>query len=283
MTEPSQKHNRAALILVSDTHENHIFGLGPPVFTRSDGDVIKANNIRRELWSAWNRFFDQAFKLSGGYYRVVCGLGDLIESDAKVRSQNELVTRSPPDALRMVCETWEPIAQEADNLLIIRGTPAHTGEGSWQEESVAQNFDNTIPDTENSNASWWHFYGEFGGVIFDLAHHSSMGRISRNLAGAAGRLAYDVQRAYIMDWKLKPPDLVIRAHNHRFADSGTTYDTRALMIGCFQYKTAYLHRINAGYEMPQIGGLVVLCDGGRYELHPIRIRPKSKRLWKITK
>jgi len=281
----SPKNNlidRAAVVIVSDTHENHVYGLGPPTFTKSDGDTIKANPIRRELWNIWNKFWDQALKIADGYPLVIVTLGDIIESDAKTRSPQDLVSRSPVDALRMVTETLEPLFNQAEKVLVVRGTEAHVGNGAWQEEMVAQDFDNVIADKDHNNASWWHFFGKFGGVSFDLAHHASLPGIRRNVAGGAGRLASDVMTEYVMQWERRPPDLVVRAHNHRFADSGHTYPTRALFTGCFQYKSTFSHRIGKSHEMPNLGGLVVLCENGEYRLSPIRVRPKKKRLWLPT-
>lgn len=278
---PTSLKDTAALIITSDTHENHVYGLGPPVFVKEDGDTVRANPIRRELWGLWSKFWDDAFELTQGLPRVGVFLGDMIESDAKVRAQQDLVTLSPSGAFRMVTETLDPLMDELDAGLFIRGTEAHVGRGAWQEEQIAANYDHTIHETDEK-ASWWHFYGELGGVTFDLAHHASMGGIKRNIGGAAGRLAYDVMSAYVMDWGIKPPDYVVRAHNHRWADSGTTYPTRAVMVGCFQYKSTFLHRINKAYEMPNLGGAVIICDRGKSELVPARVKPKRKVLWKSS-
>lgn len=268
----------AALIVTSDTHENHIYGLGPPVFTKDSGDEVRANPIRRELWDLWGRFWDGCLEATKDVPRVAVLLGDIIESDAKVRSPQDLVTQSPADAFRMVTETLDPVLQECAAALFIRGTEAHVGLGAWQEEQIAANYDHAIRD--GGNASWWHFYGELGGVVFDIAHHASMSGIRRNAGSAAGALAFDVMTEYIVNWQQKPPDYVIRAHNHRFADSGMTFPTRALFTGCFQYKSTFTHRINKSYEMPNLGGLVLICDRGKSELIPARIKPKKKVLWR---
>lgn len=270
----------AALICFSDTHQNHVYGLGQPVVRKADGDEVRANPIRRELWGLWGQFWDEAFKLTDGLPRVAVGVGDLVESDAKVRSPQDLVSLNPEDVFTQVTETLDPLYSECERVLTIRGTEAHTGRGAWQEERIAANYTHSIKDEKHNNASWWHFYGMFGGVYFDIAHHASMGSIKRNLAGAAGRLAYDVREAYVMDWGARPPDLVLRAHNHRFADSGLTFPTRAVMMGCFQFKSTFVHRINRAYEMPNLGGLVIICDRGKYELHPIRVKPKRIVAWR---
>jgi len=270
-----------AVISFSDTHENHVYGLGPPVVKLRDGDEVRANPVRRELWGLWERYWEAAFRLTEGIPRVAVAMGDIVESDAKVRSPQDLVSLNPTDVFEQVTTTLDPMYAECDRVLTIRGTEAHVGKGAWQEEMIAQNYDHSIRDEKGNNASWWHFYGEFGGVLFDIAHHASMGSVRRNLSGAAGRLAYDVREAYVSDWGIKPPDLVLRAHNHRWADSGMTYPTRAVMVGCFQMKSTFVHRINKSYEMPNLGGLVTICDRGKYELHPIRVKPKGPKVWKI--
>jgi len=277
---PVNLSERAALIAFSDTHINHIYGLGAPVFHPSNGEEIRANPIRRELWDNWNKFWDIAMRLTDGWPRVGAIVGDAVENDTKARSPQVLITQNPADALRMAADdVLTPKLSLLDALLFIGGTEAHTGQGAWCEEVIAQDYDHTIRDEGRNAAMWPHFYGKFGGVSFDIAHHASMGGVRRGLAGAAGRLAYDVMTAYILDWQLPPPQLVLRAHNHRRADSGLTHATRAYMLGCFQYKTAYSHRINKGFEMPNLGGVVILCERGEYQLHPIVVNPRKPKIW----
>jgi len=276
---------KVAAIFWSDTHQNHKAGLCKPGFTPDGEETWQLNPAQRELWYAWESCWDWVDSIvPSGYKKVGFSVGDAVETDAKVRSPQELVSLSPKDAFTLAEETLEPIVSDLDYFFVIDGTSAHVGSGSWTEKALAKNL-NAVPDESNNSTTWKNFIGELGGVKFDVAHHpAGNSNISRNYPAVASRLAYDIQAAYVMDREEKPPDLAIRGHLHRFADSGITNKTRGIILPCFQYKSVFISRIGKDHDMPDIGMVVVLCSDGEYELKIKRVRPREKRkTWRIEK
>lgn len=270
---------KTAVICWSDTHQNHIFGLCPPnmELTEREGTWV-LNPVQRELWWAWNSCWEWVDGITLGCdLRVGVSVGDAIENDSKIRSQSELVSLHQNDALEMAVKTLEPITKKLDHFFIVKGTEAHVGKGAWTENQLAKEL-GAIPDKKNKSAAWMHLISEFSGVKFDIAHHpSGNSNVKRNYPAVATRLAYDVWESYCMFWKERPPDVAVRGHLHRFADSGTTIPTRGIILPGFQYKTYYLSRIGKDADLPDVGMVVFICEDGKVELNVKRVIPQNKR------
>jgi hypothetical protein len=82
-----------------------------------------------------------------------------------------------------------------------------------------------------------------------------------------------------VEWEEDPPNLAVRAHNHRFADSGVSIRTRTIILPCYQLRSVFINKMGKGYEMPHLGCVVVLADRGKYELVPILAKMKGKTTW----
>ena len=209
-------------------------------------------------------------------------MGDAIENDVKARNLNELISLAPNDALSLTIDVLEPVIRDLDYFFMIAGTEAHVGKGAWTEEMVGKDLE-AVKSGKNSYV-WSNLVAEFGGVKFDLAHHpAGNSSVTRNYPAVASRMAYDIQYSYIERGEV-PPDIAVRGHLHRFADSGIGLKTRGIILPCFQYKTAYASRLGFDHSLPDIGMVVFLCEGGEYEMKVKRVKPKEKRkIWRIPK
>ena len=85
-----------------------------------------------------------------------------------------------------------------------------------------------------------------------MAHHVSMGNMPRTERNAANHLAADLMMTYAR-WKEALPDFAIRGHVHRVSDSSMNYPIRAMISGCWQLPTSFIHRIGKGGDKPDIG------------------------------
>jgi hypothetical protein len=179
----------------------------------------------------------------------------------------------------MVLDTLAPMLDVVDDVIIVRGTQAHVGKGAWIEEAIAQDLDNTINQAV-SPASWYHFRGMFGGVKFDVAHHASMGRLPHTEKNAANKIAATILYRYRVDMDQPAPDVAIRSHNHRRADSGGNYPTFALCTRCWSLATEYAYRIGGENSLADIGGHVFQCEGGEYKHTEMAYEPRKGRIWK---
>lgn len=267
---------KESVITVSDMHINSTMGLCRPGLYKDDGNELTLNVVQKWLFPTWERFLDEALAYTEGTHRNLVLVGDIGDCDLKDRSL-QLMSKNNADMLNMACETLEPLVNACDTSFMIRGTEAHTGQSNWLEEAIASNFNMEMDDSRKAY-SWWTLRAIFGGVNFDIAHHTSMGGMFHTYANAAMKLAYTTMQEY-WDWGDTPPDVVVRAHNHRWADSGTTFDTRAFCLPAWQWKTAYLNRLGKMNVRPHIGSMAFLCDDGEYTFKSFRYRPKRESVW----
>lgn len=276
--------DKTAAIFFSDPHSNHIFGLCPPGVEVYERDNWKLNPPQEHLWYAWNTCLDWVDRVTSGYMKVGVGVGDLVENDTKVRSQSELISLNPSNALSIAVQTLAPLVKILDYFFVIKGTPAHTGNDAWTEDELAKDLD-AVPDEDNHSPAWRHLIAEFSGVKFDVAHHP-MGNsnITRNYQAVATRLAYDTQEAYVMKWGEPPPAYSIRGHLHRFGDSGVGLRTRGIILPGLQMKSHFMSRMGKDGDLPDMGMVVILCENGESELKFKIVRPEEKRkVWRIEK
>jgi hypothetical protein len=265
-----------AIIVVADTHIGSTVGLSPATFYKDDGDPVKLSKVRRWLLKQWENFLNDVDQITEGYERTLVLNGDIAEIDSKYRSW-QLLSRNPADVKRAVAEVLDPLAQMCDDIFVLRGTEAHTGKAAYLEEQIADDLE-AVKDPISGRYSWWHLRAKWEGVAFDVAHHWGGGYLPWTFANAANKLAVMTGIAY-SEWGEKPPQVAIRAHKHRFGDSGRTFPTRAVLCPSWQMKTAYVHRIGSPNSFPDIGGLIFLCKDGNYQFHDLRYKPKRRRAW----
>ncbi len=264
-----------SLIAVSDLHINSKAALRTPRFILDDGDKSTASRWQRELWDCWLDFCDQAGKLEGK--KILILNGDLGELDTQRRS-NQLITVNKADIVRLVMDTLEPILAVADGVIVIRGTQAHEGKSAWLEELAAHDITTAIKATQDGAASWWQWRRLIGSARIDIAHHARMGGKPWTKKNSANNLAAEVVWDYVVNMREPAPDLVIRSHNHTWADSGDNYPSRVIYTPCWTGLTEYAYRIGYENKMPDIGGLFVKCHNG-FECDKVQYKPKAERIW----
>ena len=267
---------KTAIIITSDQHINSTLALCPPRVQLDDGGSYIASPTQRWLWQMWNEYIEWARDASAGYKPIAVFNGDLGELDTKKRS-NQLVSMNKATVLNMITEALEPLTSWVDANYFIRGTPAHVGKSSWLEE-VAADYTNTVWQSKGIKS---HYQVRLNAdkVRVDIAHHSNMGSLRRTAKNAANTLAHDTMEDYIFDLHAQIPNLVIRSHNHRWADSGDNFDTRAVLIPCWAAANEYLFRLGKYNGRGDVGGVVVLCDNGEFEVRKFKREPKRGNVW----
>lgn len=265
------------IIATGDTHINSTVALSCPTIQLDDGGTYHASRAQRYLWDKWVSLWDHVASHYKGKHIVLLLNGDLGELDTKRRT-NQLITTNKATIQQLVYDTLEPAVQIAHGVIVIRGTMAHEGKSQWLEEATAADLLNVIPYGDTTK-SWYHFQGDLGGVRIDAAHHSTMGKLPWTAANAANKLAY-LAKDYYNDQGIKPPDILLRSHNHRWSDSGFNFPTRAVCLPCWSWITEFGYR--QGYELtrPHIGALIIEIDGGEYTLRDWRVPlPGGRRVW----
>jgi hypothetical protein len=272
--------NLTQLVLVSDLHINSTVGLCPPRVNLDDGGTYNASRSQRWLWDCWIDFIQRVNNLAGS--KVVVINGDMGELDTKRRS-TQIITPNKATIQSMVLDAIAPLVDAADTVIVMRGTSAHTGKGEWLEEAVAKDLDHCLPQNAKQGiASHYHFQGQISGVRVDVAHHASMGSLPWTRAGSANRLAFLATHHYMVTLGVPPPHLVIRAHNHRYTDSGRNHTTKAIFLPAWQLITEFGYRIGRELELSDIGGVIVECNGGQYQDELVLYETRgNNRTWSI--
>ena len=251
-------------------------GLSLPSVNVPDGGTYRANDIQRRLYYLWQEYWREVLAYTQGYYRLWVLGGDTLDLDIKRRS-HQYITNDESAALDHAERVLETGMEAVDACVFLIGTGAHVGINGAFEKALAGRYDHVIK-TKDGEAAWWQFQRKINGVQFDIAHHTSMGSTPRTEKNAANQLARDT-RDWYDEVDQRPPDIVIRGHVHRMADSYDNCKTRAIILPGWQGKTEYAHRRNSN-RPPDIGGIAVLCHGIRdYEVKKWKLPLTTGSLW----
>jgi hypothetical protein len=242
-----------------------------------DGGQYFPSRGQRWLWDGWLEFIDMARDLSQSYKTLALFVGDLGELDTKRRT-NQIITANKATIMGMINDVVDPIADWVDGMYFIRGTPAHVGKSSWLEEEIAGDYDNAVHAAKGIHS---HYQVRLvtDGVRIEAAHHASMGSLARTEKNAANQIAFDTMSAYAFELHQPLPDLVFRAHNHRWADSYDNYETRAICLPCWSMAPEYIFRIGKYNTKADVGAVVVLIENGNYEVHKYKLKPQKDNVW----
>ena len=263
--------DKIAVVVVSDLHINSTTALCKPIFNLDDGGTYHASPNQKELWKFWLKFISDVERLTEGFKRLIVLNGDIGELDSKKRT-NQLISRNKSEILKNVVDTIDPLVSISDaGIIVVRGTPAHSGKSSWLEEEVAKDLDGVIKYSDKIY-SHYHFKKSISGVKFDISHHGKMGGVRHTQKTYGIRLAQDVLDKY-RDRDETPPDVIIRSHQHRRADSGQNWKSFAIFTPCWQLPNEYIHRIGGENDFPDIGGDIFLCTNDLNDIK--RLGPNS--------
>lgn len=256
----------ANIVIISDAHIGSTVALCPPVFTLDDGGEYHASRGQRWIWDNWLDFLSRVEQLK---QPLLIFNGDMIEADAKRRSY-QVITRNPSTLQRLAADILDPLVKMASGLYVIRGTAAHGGKSCHAEEELASDFG--AIHKRGEAYSRYHLPLQIGSLRLDIAHHATMGyQPARSAIGTAEKIAL-----YYMRTGDKPPDIVIRGHQHRWGDSYDAYPTRVINLPCWTLATEFVEMKQPG-SLADIGGLIIRIEGDKWEIEKIHYRPR--RVW----
>jgi hypothetical protein len=272
--------NKTAIIAIADLHVNSTTAVCPRVVELDDGGNYHSSRTQHWLLECWLDFVAEAKIITEGYKRIAIFDGDLSELDRKERS-SQIVTQNKAVILNMVQDTIAPLVDYTDANYFFRGTAAHTGKSSWSEEAIAKDTDNTIPSPDGAS-SWWHYRGIASGVRIDIAHHNGMGKKPWLKKNAANNCAAEIMWYYQVDRFVRAPQLALRAHAHTYASSGDNFPCEVDMLPSWTTKTEYAYRMGYENAISDIGGIIYLCEDGRYNRVKLMYEPReAKRIWAL--
>jgi len=266
---------------VADVHCNSTVGVNPPEVELAEGGTWLASKGGRWKWSRWAEYWDRVESLTTEYkaklYVVING--DAL--DDPYHPTTEVISSNKNTIMRLAEDTYARARDMADHFFIVRGTPAHTGLGSWMEEELAKNLD-AEQDEEMGTHSWYWLPMTVEDLVFDIAHHPrSSGRLPWTEDGVAGRLS-----AYTIVRKVRArhtvPDIILRAHAHGELSVSTAWP-RAYTMRPWQTSTQYSHRLGEGGTVVPIGGLIFVCSGDHYTCEDVKYTPDEREPWRPKK
>lgn len=250
-----------ALILTGDHHVNSTVGLCPGSVTLDDGGTYTPNKTQRWLWGYWKECWQEARQFIQEAERSVWIMnGDLVDADHRGRS-HQYITGNKSTINRIAIDAITPGLVLVDSVLVIRGTEAHVGKNAEMEETLANDIDIAVRNKEGNTASWYNYRGVLDGLRIDVAHHTSMGSLAWTEKNAANKVAADAIMQYTLS-RNKLPNLVVRSHVHRTADSWDNYPTRAIILPAWQSMTSYGAKLNPN-RLSDVGMVIFLIEDGK--------------------
>lgn len=251
---------RALVVVVGDLHCGSTLGLVDKRGCRRDGGGhVDPSPGQLWLWEKWLEFVREVARLGRGRRRYVIVNGDAIDGDHHQTIQQ--MSGNLATQRGIAKRALKPLLQWADRLFWVRGTGAHVGAESQDDDQLAQ--DLGAVETPTGDASWWELRAELGGVLFDVSHHVGGGGRLWTAGGVAVRLASEAILQAVAEGE-RVPDLVIRSHIHKCHDSATNVEgCRAITCPAWQLRTEYGYRIAA--KPADIGGILVQCAEGVIE------------------
>lgn len=257
-------------------HVNSSVAICMPEVELDDGGAYRASPAQSWIYDNWLRLIDRVKGIAGD--KVLISVGDMCEGDKKDQTY-QIITRNPATVVKAALDILKPMTSAVDSTFVVRGTAAHVGKSGNLEEIAAYSLDK-VRTTDSGLSSFYHLPLSVDDVLIDTAHHCTMGRLPWTRNSSADRYAHQVFAEYSQSDR-RPPHLVFRGHQHRWADS---YDanpkTRVVCLPAWTLATEYTNKIAPG-ALAEIGAAIVYCDDGKYEIEKFKVEPR-KPIWVVA-
>lgn len=267
------------IAILSDPHCGSTIGLHPDISTQlSDGGFYLPSEAQQWLWQCYEGTIEFFKTYREGDFTILLN-GDLFDGDH--HNTDQIVSRHPGTETLIAHEMMRPLlAMKPDQMVVIRGTECHTGKSGSKEEALAAWLaEQTKVVAGDDGFSHFQFRGDFGHVRVDATHHGVMGRRFSTKNNPVLGLACDIYSEHVSKGH-RHPDIAIRSHWHRYANSGDAFPTQVLQTPAFQLATAHVHRVAPG-QLADIGGLLINIDSDNEE-YIVRKKlfvPKRSPVW----
>lgn len=221
-TDPARRTKR--LLIFSDPHSGHEFGLTPPKLW-GNGDNPKAFEFRRALWGFATKAVESLKPID-----VVFGNGDLIDGKGEKSGGNEQIVMDRLKQVHMIKEFID--MTEASQVRLFYGTRYHVGKDEDFESVLVHSL--ACKDVRIQG----HGFIDINGCTFDVKHKVGSSAIphGRMTALARARL-WNAIWAAEHDRQPKA-DIIIRSHVHYFTYCGGA-NWMALTTPALCYNTSY--------------------------------------------
>lgn len=270
------------IAVTSDHHAGSTVGLCPPRIELDDGGAYEASKAQNWIWDHWLHYWDWIEELRSKHSATLYMEfnGDI--TDGNHHGTTQILSGNSTAQAAVVDECMRvPLALAPDKLFFVRGTEAHVGKSAAYEERIALGLQKdgrpVVGDPDTGRASWWHLRAEIEGVRLDFAHHGRIGSRPWTKPNVTANLAAEIFYEHAASNE-PHPHLAIRSHYHRHIDTYDQHPVRVIQTPAWQLATAFVHRI-APESIADVGGLAILLDGGRFEVHKYLRKPSRGSVW----
>lgn len=276
------KNKPVVLAVVSDVHAGGTTALCPDTITLDDGGEYHASKAQRWLMQCWRDYWAKVEAtrdaLGAELYEVFNG--DCVEGDH--HNTSAIISRNPNAQAAVWTEVVRiPLALKPDRIVFCRGTEAHVGQSASAEERIADGLWRdkrpVIREPETNTASWWHWRAEIQGVRIDVTHHGRIGQREHTRGSQIVLYAHDIHLAHTKNDE-RPPDLALRGHNHKVADSFDAVKPRVVATGAWQLGTGHAHKVQPD-SLADIQGVIVVIRDGEYTVEKVHFHA-SRPTWR---
>ncbi len=218
------------VLAFGDTHCGHLYGLTPPDWQRPLDASDGIGKIQEAFWNDYCAELESIKPIDTAFF-----LGDAIEGKGERSGGTENVTADRIEQIAMAARCIEQVG--AKNLIMVYGTPYHTGaDEDWEAELAKK-----VKATKIGSHEWV----TIGPTTFDLKHFVSGSSIPH---GRGTSLARDrLWNALWADRQEQPrASVFIRAHVHYHTYVGE-HDWVAMTLPALQLaRTKYGARRHSG-------------------------------------
>jgi len=249
------------VIVVSDLHCGCKMGLcSPGKHHLDEGGTYEPSVLQLRVWAWWREFWDEWVPqvTRGEAYAIVLN-GDML--DGEHHGAKTPISTNINDQRHIAQEILQPEVEKCENLYIIRGTEAHVGKSAELEENFAESL-GAIQNQNGEYSSWglWLRIGGKKGCLAHFMHHiGTTGRTHYESSAPMAELGESFAEAG--RWNNQAPDIIARAHRHRFVEIRIPTDRGygiAVVTPGWQLKTPFTQRIaGARNSLPQFGGVLI--------------------------
>lgn len=265
MSKQKPSKNRT-LVVFSDSHSGCRLGLfNPDVPVKlDDGGFYRPSDFQVQMWALWREFWDEWVPtVTKGEPYDICHNGDVI--DGVHHGSTTQVSHNINDQKRIAIAAIRPEVERCKKsggtYYHIRGTGAHVGQSSINEDEVAESL-GAKPNKDGQYARYdlWKRVGDKEGPLVHLLHH--IGTTS-SAAHESSAVNAELTAEYVeaARWNREPPDFIVRSHRHRSIavdlNSAKGY-AAGIVTPAWQGKTPFVWKVpGARVSEPQFGGIVI--------------------------
>lgn len=257
----STKSQIKNVVIISDTHFGCRLGLCPKSGAElDDGGIYLPSRLQKISWAWWEEFWsDWIPKVTKREPYYLVHNGDVIEGVH--HGSTTQISHNIKDQRNLAVKVLRPRVNRSEDYFSIRGTPAHVGQSSTEEEQVAQELGaRPNQDGQHSRYELWLKLGQH--AIHFLHHVGTTSSSAHESSAVNAELAAEFVEA--ARWGEVPPSVIVRSHRHRAIEirlpARKGYVTAAV-TPAWQLKTPFAFKVaGARLAPPQLGGMVIRLD-----------------------